>query len=107
MQRGRRRGDRPDDGWPDDHRRSDHVVVIGVHDDRPANRPDVEHDDLDGDAGEHRGAAARLARRPVPAGAIDDLRKRLGGTVLTPEDPAYATSGLAANTRYATIRPAR
>jgi FAD/FMN-containing dehydrogenase len=42
----------------------------------------------------------------IPAGAIDDLRTRLGGEVLTPEDPAYATSGLTANTRYSGIRPA-
>ena len=43
----------------------------------------------------------------MPAAAIEDLRKRLHGTVLTPEHPDYATSGLAeANTRYAGTRPA-
>jgi len=42
----------------------------------------------------------------IPAGAIEDLRARLGGSVLTPEDAAYATSGLTANTRYSGIRPA-
>jgi FAD/FMN-containing dehydrogenase len=42
----------------------------------------------------------------VPAGAIDDLRSRLHGTVLTPEDPDYVTTGLPANARYQEIRPA-
>ncbi len=43
---------------------------------------------------------------PIPAGAIEDLKKRLTGTVLTPQDPAYATAGLTANSRYDSIRPA-
>ena len=42
----------------------------------------------------------------VPAGAVDDLRRRLLGNVLTPLDASYAGSGLAANTRYASTRPA-
>jgi FAD/FMN-containing dehydrogenase len=37
--------------------------------------------------------------------AIDDLRKRLKGQVLVPGDPAYATTGLPANGRYASLRP--
>lgn len=38
-------------------------------------------------------------------GAVDDLRKRLKGTVLVPGDPGYATTGLPANGRYDAIRP--
>ena len=37
----------------------------------------------------------------VPAGAVDDLRRRLQGNVLTPLDASYPGSALAANTRYA------
>ena len=42
----------------------------------------------------------------IPSGAIEDLRSRLNGTVLTPNDPAYASTALPANSRYAEIRPA-
>jgi FAD/FMN-containing dehydrogenase len=42
----------------------------------------------------------------VPAGAVDDLRRRLQGNVLTPLDASYPGSGVAANTRYASTRPA-
>ncbi len=42
----------------------------------------------------------------VSAGAIDDLRQRLHGTVLEPGDPGYDAAGLPANGRYLTIRPA-
>ena len=42
----------------------------------------------------------------VSAGAIDDLRQRLHGTVLAPGDPGYDAAGLPANGRYLAIRPA-
>src|SRR5262245_5660234 len=42
----------------------------------------------------------------VPAGAVDDLRRRLQGNVLTPLDASYTGTGVAANTRYASTRPA-
>ena len=52
-------------------------------------------------------AAAAPSCPPVPSqGAIDDLRRRLHGTVLTPGDPGYDTAGQPANGRYEDIRPA-
>lgn len=44
--------------------------------------------------------------REISPSAIEDLRRKMSGTVLTPDDPAFAASGLPANTRYAGIRPA-
>ena len=56
------------------------------------------------DRADHAGAARRPRRRPprqrhddgagsepstVPAGAVDDLRRRLQGNVLTPDDASY------------------
>jgi len=42
----------------------------------------------------------------VPAGAVEDLRRRLSGDVVTPLDASYNGLGLPANTRYLSTRPA-
>ena len=42
----------------------------------------------------------------VPAGAVEDLRRRLSGNVITPLDASYPAAGLPANTRYPATRPA-
>lgn len=43
---------------------------------------------------------------PVPDGAIQDLRSRLRGNVLSPLDANYPFTALSSNTRYLDVRPA-
>ncbi|MCE5291107.1 MAG: FAD-binding oxidoreductase [Nocardiaceae bacterium] len=42
----------------------------------------------------------------ISGSAVGDLRKKLAGRVLTPGDTGYQTTGLPANTRFASTRPA-
>lgn len=54
-------------------------------------------------------AAATTAPAPpstVPPAAVEDLRRRLTGDVVTPLDASYSGLGMPANTRYASTRPA-
>jgi FAD/FMN-containing dehydrogenase len=59
-------------------------------------------------SGVSTGATTTVPAPPstAPADAVDDLRRRLQGNVLTPLDASYPGSALAANTRYASTRPA-
>jgi FAD/FMN-containing dehydrogenase len=50
--------------------------------------------------------AAPSASATPSQGAIDDLRRRLRGAVLTPGDPGYDAASEPANGRYRAIRPA-